>query len=177
MSEIPNCFAIPESRILRIFRLHDAPKVVNILHSQNVTWQLHVDLHLLRWIWDIVHRILTGDNTIQLSAQTYTDNWHISGPHPSTMYEDVTCCYRSVVIIIIIVSVPMWHHWNTVTNPPCITEWDQSMQAAATAVAALLPSYLLASARWVETVTVSCQSDVKVLYVTNMARLSIDDNV
>ena len=177
MSEIPNCFAIPASRILRIFRLHNAPKVVNILHSQNVTWQLHVDLHLLRWIWDIVHRILTGDNTIQLSAQTYTDNWHISGPHPSTMYEDVTCCYRSVVIIIIIVSVPMWHHWNTVTNPPCITEWDQSMQAAATAVAALLPSYLLASARWVETVTVSCQSDVKVLYVTNMARLSIDDNV
>jgi len=47
------------------------------------------------------------------------------------------------------------------------------MRAAVTAVAALLPSYLLASARWVETVVVTRQLDVR-LRVAIMALLSID---
>jgi len=87
--------------------------LVMLIHiHKTLLWQLDVDIRLLRWIWVILHRILTGDNTIQLSTQTQTDDqrsWRdILTGHIAVLQVrgcGLQYCYRPVVIIIIIIII------------------------------------------------------------------------
>jgi len=59
------------------FLLPKLQKIFREVFIQTRSRQLDVDLHVLRWIWDTVHRLLTGDNDVTNTPHLRHLQWQL----------------------------------------------------------------------------------------------------